>query len=367
MGNLDNRFLFTINRCEKDRTAISFTKEGGLHGRSTRRQTNNEIGGHYMLKLHRTLGRILFDLFTAVFALPAGLLLARARYGWGYMRLTRKMLYIAGLFPMRRHYYEPVVYPGDIRKPLDQERDIRGLDLNAEGQLALLKDFQFQEELRQIPVHRTKDSTYNYRNGSFEEGDGEFLYNVVRNFKPRRIIEIGSGNSTAVTQLALAQNRAEDAEYECRQICVEPYEAPMLERMGVEVIRERVELCDLSLFDVLEKNDILFIDSSHVIRPQGDVLFEYLEVLGRLRPGVIVHVHDIFTPRDYLEKWIIKDQKLWNEQYLLEAFLCFNKDFRVIGALNWLQNNHREALAEACPIIGDHPASEPRSFWMMRN
>ena len=320
-----------------------------------------------MRKLHRTLGRFFFDLFTAVFALPAGLLLARARRGWGYMRLTRKLLYVAGLFPMRRHYYEPVVYPGDLRKPLDQDRDIRGLDLNAAGQLDLLKRFHFAEELRQIPLHKTEENVYFYRNGSFEAGDGEFLYNIIRHSKPRRIVEIGSGQSTLMARLAIERNRAENPGYECRQICVEPYEQPWLEQTGAEVIRKRVELCDLSLFEMLEKNDVLFIDSSHVIRPQGDVLFEYLEVLGRLSPGVIVHVHDIFTPRDYLTKWIVKDQKLWNEQYLLEAFLCFNSDFRVIGALNWLQHNHREALAAACPIVGADPAAEPRSFWIARD
>ena len=320
-----------------------------------------------MRKLHRTLGRVFFDLFTAVFALPAGLLLARARRGWGYMRLTRKLLYVAGLFPMRRHYYEPVVYPGDLRKPLDQERDIPGLELNSAGQLELLEKFRFADELRQIPLHKTGHNAYFHYNGSFEVGDGEFLYSAIRHFKPRRIIEVGSGQSTLMARLATDRNRTEDDSYDCRQTCVEPYEQPWLEQTGAEVVRQRVELCDLSLFDSLERNDILFIDSSHVIRPQGDVLFECLEVFGRLKPGVIVHVHDIFTPRDYLTKWIVKDQKLWNEQYLLEAFLCFNDAFRVIGALNWLKHNHPQTLAQACPIVGADPAAEPRSFWIVRN
>ena len=90
---------------------------------------------------------------------------------------------------------------------------------------------------------------------------------------------------------------------------------------GIEVLRQRVEQMDKQLFLELEENDILFIDSSHMIRPQGDVLCEYLEILPTLRPGVLVHIHDIFTPRDYPDEWLIDEVKLWNEQYLLEAFL----------------------------------------------
>ena len=88
-----------------------------------------------------------------------------------------------------------------------------------------------------------------------------------------------------------------------------------------------------------KKNDILFIDSSHIIRPQGDVLFEYLEILPILNPGVVVHIHDIFSPKDYLDNWIINDHLFWNEQYLLEAFLSFNNNSPFIdGLLNALKN-----------------------------
>jgi len=75
----------------------------------------------------------------------------------------------------------------------------------------------------------------------------------------------------------------------------------------------------------------LFIDSSHIIRPQGDVLFEYLEILPILNAGVFVHIHDIFTPKDYLSEWILDGKVFWNEQYLLEAFLSFNTCFKIMG------------------------------------
>ena len=104
-----------------------------------------------------------------------------------------------------------------------------------------------------------------------------------------------------------------------------------------------------------------------MIRPQGDVLFEYLELLGSLRNGVLIHAHDIFTPRDYLNKTVLEESKLWNEQYLLEAFLSFNTQFSVIGSLNYLWHNHRPSLIRACPILEREPYREPGSFWFARN
>lgn len=99
------------------------------------------------------------------------------------------------------------------------------------------------------------------------------------------------------------------------------------------MIRQGVEDVDKSLFSELGKDDILFIDSSHIIRPQGDVLFEYLELLPVLRAGVIVHVHDIFSPREYPKELVMDEVKFWNEQYLLEAFLTSNHEWRIVGAL----------------------------------
>ncbi|MDR2358391.1 MAG: class I SAM-dependent methyltransferase, partial [Prevotellaceae bacterium] len=120
----------------------------------------------------------------------------------------------------------------------------------------------------------------------------------------------------------------------------------------------------VDFFRQLEANDILFIDSSHVIRPQGDVLFEYLELLPTLTRGVIVHIHDIFSPRDYLAHWVISEVRLWNEQYLLEAFLSFNSTWKILGALNFLHHNHYDLLKEKCPKLT--PDTEPGSFYIVK-
>ena len=120
----------------------------------------------------------------------------------------------------------------------------------------------------------------------------------------------------------------ENENYSCEHVCIEPYEIEWLEKLNVKVIRELVENTDTTVFSTLDKNDILFIDSSHIIRPQGDVLFEYLEILPVLKSGVFVHIHDIFTPEDYPDDWV-NNASFWNEQYLLEAFLSFNNEFIV--------------------------------------
>ena len=188
---------------------------------------------------------------------------------------------------------------------------------------------------------------------------------MIRLFKPKRIIEIGSGSSTLMAKNAIYKNKSESNDYICEHICIEPYEQPWLNHIGVKVIRKKVETIELNFFSSLKKNDILFIDSSHIIRPQGDVLFEYLEILPSLNEGVIVHIHDIFTPKDYLDEWF--SEYFWNEQYLLEAFLSFNKDFRIIGATNYLSHKYNVQFSEKCPVYKMQVGREPGSFWIIKN
>ena len=272
-----------------------------------------------------------------------------------------------GVYPIRDHYYEPLFNPAYLRQPLHQDRELPGLDFNTEEQLELLKKFEYQDELKELPRNRGGALEYYYDNDAFESGDAEFLYSVIRHFKPQRILEIGSGSSTLLAARGTQANRRDDPSYTCDHICIEPYEAEWLERLDVTTVREPVERLDKALFSRLEKNDILFIDSSHMIRPQGDVLFEYLEILPILQSGVLVHIHDIFTPKDYIAEWICQDVRFWNEQYLLEAFLSFNTEFKIIGALNFLKHHYPNELASCCPVLAEQmDAREPGSFWMVR-
>jgi len=195
-------------------------------------------------------------------------------------------------------------------------------------------------------------------------GDAEFLYQLIRAVKPCRLFEVGSGHSTLIARDAIKANAQENAAYRCEHVCIEPFEAPWLERVGVTVVRKKVEDVDRSFFLQLEENDLLFIDSSHVIRPQGDVVTECLEILPTLRRGVIVHVHDIFSPRDYLKEWVAERKWLWNEQYLLEALLTENPHWKIVAALNLLKHNHFDELRRVCPHLT--PDREPGSFYIQK-
>ena len=140
---------------------------------------------------------------------------------------------------------------------------------------------------------------------------------------------------------------------------------PWLEKTGVQVIRKLVEEVHLDLFKSLGENDILFIDSSHIIRPQGDVLFEFLEILPTLQKGVVIHVHDIFSPKDYTKEHLVENVMFWNEQYILEAFLTCNQEFKIIGALNYLKNHYPQEMYAKLPLLDKKKDHVPGSFWTL--
>lgn len=269
-----------------------------------------------------------------------------------------------GMFPIQNHYYEPQFNHQKLKQPLSQDRALPGVDWNVSAQLSRLASLNYSQELSDVFTVNRSELDFHFGNGSFESGDAEYWYQFIRTVKPKRIVEVGSGNSTLIAIKAIKNNRREDAKYQCKHVCIEPYEMPWLEKAGVSVIRQHIEDIDLAFFEKLEEDDVLFIDSSHIIRPQGDVLFEYLELLPTLNKGVIVHVHDIFSPKNYPSQWIQEQVKFWNEQYLLEAFLSHNTDWEIIGALNYLHHNHHETLKVAAPFLT--PDREPGSFYIKK-
>jgi hypothetical protein len=286
------------------------------------------------------------------------------RAGVQRMPFCKRALLEVGVFPIRNHYYEPQFDTRDMKPPLFENRHLPGINWNVPGQLSFLQNMKFSDELNALFDSKPGALSFTFNNGSFESGDAEFWYQLIRSVKPKRIIEVGSGNSTLIAISALKKNMLEDSSYQFSHTCIEPYEMPWLEDSGVTLLRKKVEDVDLSFFSTLEENDILFIDSSHVIRPQGDVLFEYLELLPTLKKGVIVHIHDIFSPRNYLKKWIQEEVRLWNEQYILEAFLTHNDKWEIIASLNHLQHNHHDSLKAIAPFLTPH--REPCSFYIRK-
>src|SRR5678815_1261886 len=158
---------------------------------------------------------------------------------------------------------------------------------------------------------------------------------MPRHFRSRLDVEVGSAYSSLVMGEAGARSDA------CPLICVEPFPSDFLSKgfSGLKsLVTKRVQEIDLDFFSQLQSGDVLFIDSSHTVKIGGDVNYLFLEVLPRLKPGVIVHVHDIFFPFDYRRDWVMDEFRFWTEQYLLQAFLTFNSEFEVLMANSYLSH-----------------------------
>ncbi|MFB3886418.1 MAG: class I SAM-dependent methyltransferase [Thermodesulfobacteriota bacterium] len=320
-----------------------------------------------MKRLLRRCAPIVDVFISPLVFISALVLLCVRRAGLQRMRTSKRIFHRIGIFPVRDHYFEPLFNPIHLKRSLREDRELRGIDWNLPGQFDLLEEFHFNRELEGFPIEKDGDLKFYYKNGCFGSADADYLYNILRLYQPKKIIEIGSGYSTLVAVEAIRKNREEESSYSCEQICIEPYEASWLEKLNITLIRDLLENVDKKIFATLQKNDVLFIDSTHIIRPQGDVLCEYLEILPLLKPGVLIHVHDIFTPKDYLDEIVIENVWLWNEQYLVEAFLSFNKEFKIIGALNFLSHHYRDRLSAKCPVLKTGlNLGEPSSLWLTR-
>lgn len=311
----------------------------------------------------------LADLALLPMLYPSALLMKAVRHA-GVRRLPRcrAALRRVGIFPIRDDYYEPRFDYTRLDRPLGEPRELPGIEWNVDEQLQRLDELTYGHELAELPRVPEGAGELFVDNPFFGAGDIGYWYNVLRARKPRRVIEIGSGYSTLVARLALTRNAADDVRHRCDHLCIEPHPSVIVRRLAadgdVRLLEERVERVGRAVFEELGEGDVLFIDSSHMIRPQGDVLFEYLQLLPTLRPGVIVHVHDIFSPRDYLERWLRDSGVFWNEQYLLESFLSNNREWKIIGAVNFLAHDHFERLRSATPFLTRD--AEPGSFYIQK-
>ncbi len=285
------------------------------------------------------------------------------------------------------HFYFPIPKLKSFNsKDWNACHPCRGMDFRISEQMNRLQSevLPFAKEWA-FPQHQNGDRhEFHYNNGFFEDVDAEVAYSLVRCHKPRRIIEVGSGNSTLLLATAVRRNAQEG--FPCDLTSIEPHPADFL-CDGVpgltQLIDGPVQNAPVEMFRTLRANDILFIDSSHVVSIDSDVVYMCLRVLPELAPGVIVHFHDIFAPLDYPEKFVKTNLCFWGEQYMLEAFLAFNSAFRVLWASSAMQQFRPEALRSAFPnwegsfarlpasLKGFVPTRDgnrvwPCSFWITR-
>lgn len=234
------------------------------------------------------------------------------------------------------HFYSPVIDPAEVAAASERiwppQPEVRGVDFNPDGHRALLRevfprfigDYDYPATL---PTGADPQRFFD-RNPAFGWLDSRALFVLLRHWRPRRVIEVGSGHSTLL--MADVNRRFLDRSVEIR--CIEPYPPAFLGRPldGIaELISSRVQEVPLATFEALRDGDVLFIDSSHVSKVGSDVNHLMFEVLPRLPAGVHIHFHDIFLPFDYPRDWVLKLGLYWNEQYLLRALLTLSRGFHV--------------------------------------
>jgi hypothetical protein len=273
------------------------------------------------------------------------------------------------------HFYSPVPDIKDLeeRRIWDIRSRLPGIDFRAEQQIDFLKELgaRFADECRWPLLPSDDQSEFYLKNLSFSYGCAASTHCMIRNVKPRTVIEIGSGMSSRVIAKVLTRNRSEDGRGGDHLI-VDPYPDKVVKEGLVrisELVERKVELIDFSFWERLKANDILFIDSGHCVRIGGDVNYLFLEILPRLSPGVIVHIHDINLPYEYPRAYATSEtfRQFWTEQYLLQGFLCFNNGFEILLAMNYLMTDCAGVFRKTFPFYDPevHPFLSS-SFWIKR-
>jgi predicted O-methyltransferase YrrM len=243
--------------------------------------------------------------------------------------------------------------------------EILGIDWRDHEQLALCADVFSAQSFCRFPEESTDPSEFFANNGQYPPLDAWVLEGLLRHYRPRRMIEVGCGFSTLIA----ARVNREELSLNMDLVCIDPYPKPFLgdgEVEGVSELRpEKVENAPLELFEQLEENDVLFIDTSHTVKTGCDVTWIFHEILPRLRPGVVVHIHDIFLPHEYPEPWVLEGWG-WNEMYLVRSFLQFNSAFEILwGAMYMLTHHHGEVI-EAFPDYPKYSSMAGASMWIQR-
>jgi hypothetical protein len=241
---------------------------------------------------------------------------------------------------------------------------LAGIELREQEQLQLMTELSGYYAEQPFSRGMTPDLRYYLDNEMFGYGDAIALYAMLRHFRPRRFVEVGSGFTSA---LALDTNDLFlDGQLSCTFI--EPYNERLRGLLrGSDsakhvVVEQPVQSVDGAVFDSLESGDFLFIDSTHVSKIGSDVNTLFFDVLPRLPPGVIVHLHDIFYPFEYPKDWVYEG-RAWNEAYMLRAFLMNNNSFRILLWNSYLGSKHRDRVGQLMPLWGEAPGA---SIWLER-
>lgn len=267
------------------------------------------------------------------------------------------------------HFYSPLPDLGFVKANRERlfRRDVAeilGVNIDAEGQRDLVRAFAAYYSELPFGEERQVGARYYFRNDFFSYGDAIILYSMMRHFRPRSLIEVGSGFSSAVMLDTADRFLGRDVRF----TFVDPHPERLRtllreEDFGrAEMVADLVQNVPTERFEALRANDILFIDSSHVAKIGSDVLHLLRFILPRLAPGVLVHFHDVFWPFEYPEQWILEG-RAWNEDYVLMAFLQFNSAFEILFFNGYMAQHHADVLQECLPKFFQNPGG---SLWLRK-
>ena len=249
------------------------------------------------------------------------------------------------------HFYSPIPSIEDIERAITTApTSYSGIDLGEDQQLALLEKLSRYYAEIPFPAEKKEGFRFAFHNPSYSWGDAIILFCMIRELKPRRILEIGSGHTSAL--ILDTNERYFDGGIECTFI--EPHPELLFSLLRPNQDREprliprKLQDVDLTVFDALEAGDILFVDSSHVVKAGSDCQLLFSDILPRLNPGTLIHFHDIFERFDYPSEWL-REGRGWNEQYILRAFLQFNSEFRIKLYTSYLIARYREWFEKHMP------------------
>lgn len=268
------------------------------------------------------------------------------------------------LFPPG-HFYSPLVKTSDIlqqeERIFNKDKLLAAVDLNVGEQQMLLEQFKAYYRHLSFPDYPEQGKRYYYNNGAFSYADVIFLFSMMMHFRPKRIIEIGSGFSSA----AMLDVNEQFFDNAIELTFIEPFPDTLKKLAKKEdrytLLQKGVQDVELTTFHALEENDFLFIDSTHVAKTNSDVLFEMFEVLPQLKKGVKIHFHDIFYPFEYPRSWVVEENRSWNEIYLLRSFLMYNSGFKILSFNTFLEYTWPDWFKEHMPFCLEN---EGGSIWL---
>lgn len=258
------------------------------------------------------------------------------------------------------HYYSPVPNKEDVINFMTSKKgkssSLTEIDLNEAHQLEVLNEYKKVYSELPFPEIKQDDCRYFYENDWFSYADAIFLYSFLRTIQPKRIIEVGSGFSSAV----ILDTVEKFYDFSPDITFIEPYpdRLNMLltdnDRKNIQILEKKIQDVDENILTSLESGDLLFIDSSHVLKYGSDLYILMFEIIPKLKSGVYIHFHDVFFPFEYPESWLTEG-RYWNENYLLRAFLAYNTVWKIHFFNTFVANEFADYLKTNMPLCLKNP------------